>query len=204
MEGGDELVRGAIAGEPLALERLLLAHAGPLSARIVRRTPARFRHLLAPEDILQETFAYVFDAIGGFKPDGPDAFYRWLVTIADHRLTDGLRALRAAKRGGGRGVAPRGGRSSVADLVDLVAVSERTPSRSASGREAARSVLVGLSGLRDEYREALSLRYLKGLATPEIAVRMGKTESAVHKLCARGVQALRRALGESSDLLSRA
>src|SRR3954470_5863567 len=93
MGAEDDLLREAKAGEPLALKRLLLAHGGPLRTRIARGVPARVRSLLAPEDILQETFAEAFRTIGGFEPEGKDAFYRWLSTIADHRLLDAIRAL---------------------------------------------------------------------------------------------------------------
>src|SRR5688572_15553327 len=97
-----DLVNRAVAGEPLALNRLLLMHYGPLAARIEKRIPRRLRTLVTTEDVLQEVFAEAFRTMAGFRPAGPDAFYRWLVTIADHRLVDAVRAHRAAKRGGGR------------------------------------------------------------------------------------------------------
>src|SRR5690349_15544417 len=97
-----ELVTRAVAGEQMALNRLLLTHYGPLAARLDKRIPAQMRSLIAPEDILQEVFAEVFQTVAGFKPGSPDAFYKWLATIADHRLLDAVRAHRAAKRGGGR------------------------------------------------------------------------------------------------------
>jgi RNA polymerase sigma-70 factor (ECF subfamily) len=199
-----DLVGRAVAGEPLALDRLLLAHYGSLHARVDKRLPQRLRTTVAPEDVIQETFAEAFRTIGGFKADGPDAFYRWLVTIADHRLVDAVRAHRAAKRGGDRAPAVQAGHSSIAAMVDLVAMSERTPSVSAGGHEAAAAVQVALAGLRPEYREALTLRYMQGLPVAEVAARMGRTESAVHKVCSRALQALKESMGEASRYLSRA
>jgi RNA polymerase sigma-70 factor (ECF subfamily) len=200
----DDLLRGAKAGEPLALKRLLLAHGGPLRTRIARGVPARFRSLLAPEDILQETFAEAFRTIGGFEPQGKDAFYRWLSTIADHRLLDAIRSLKTVRRGGGHAPAVNTARSSIANLVDIVAVTTRTPSRAARGHENTAAVQVALAGLRPEHRDALTLRYLQGLPIAEVAVRMGKTESAVHKLCSRALQGLRKSMGEAANYLSRA
>ena len=206
MDDPSDLVNRAIKGEPLALDRLLLGAYGRLSARIEAKLPADVRAVVAPEDIIQETFADAFRGIGALKPEGEDAFYRWLTAIADNRVTDAVRAQRAAKRGGGRvrveGAAA--GRSSIAALVDLVAASHRTPSRSAGGHEAAAAVQVALAGLKEEFLEALLLRYLEALPVADVAARLGKTEPAVHKLCSRGLQAMRESLGEAERYLSRA
>ncbi|MBX3376251.1 MAG: sigma-70 family RNA polymerase sigma factor [Phycisphaeraceae bacterium] len=198
-----DLVERAIAGEPLALDRLLLDAYPKLLARVDQKLPGEVRGAVAPEDIIQEVFATAFRNIGAFRPEGQDAFYRWLTAIADNRVIDVVRAQNAAKRGGGRGVAGQE-RSSIAALIDVVAVNDRTPSRSAGGHEAAAAVQVALAGLKPEYREALALRYLEGLGVAETAARMGKTEPAVHKLCSRGLQALREAMGEAAKYLSRA
>jgi RNA polymerase sigma-70 factor (ECF subfamily) len=199
----DDLLRDAKAGEPLALKRLLLAHGGPLQTRIAKGIPARFRSVLAPEDILQETFAEAFRTIGNFEPQGKDAFYRWLSTIADHRLLDAIRSLKTARRGGGQAPAANTARSSIANLVNIVAVTLRTPSRSARGHETTAAVQVALAGLRDEHRDALTLRYLRGLPIAEVAARMGKTESAVHKICSRALQGLRTSMGDAANDPSR-
>src|SRR5215213_10076708 len=97
-----DLVQQAIAGEPKALDRLLLDHYPRLAARVDQKLPDELRSVVGTEDIIQETFADVFRDIGRFRPEGQDAFYRWLAAIADNRLTDAVRAARAAKRGGGR------------------------------------------------------------------------------------------------------
>ena len=94
-------------------------------------------------------------------------------------------------------------RSSIAALIDLVAVNEWTPSRSAGGHEAAAAVQVALAGLKPEYRAALSVRYLEGLTAAEAAGRLGTTEGAVHKLCSRALHTLRESLGEAAKYLSR-
>lgn len=197
-----DLVERAIAGEPLALDRLLLDAYPKLLARVDQKLPGELRSTIAPEDIIQDVFATAFRGIGGFRPEGPDAFYRWLTAIADNRVIDVVRAQHAAKRGGGKGMQGQE-RSSIAALIDLVAVNDRTPSRSAGGHEAAAAVQVALAGLKLEYREALALRYLEGLSVAEAAARLGKTEPAVHKLCSRGLQALRESMGEAGKYLSK-
>jgi RNA polymerase sigma-70 factor (ECF subfamily) len=202
-QDNNDLVARAVAGEPLALDRLLLDAYPKLLARIDQKFPAELRNTLAAEDILQDTFSYAFRGIASFRPQGVDAFYRWLAAIADNRLIDTIRAQQAAKRGGGRAPMDNFHRSSIAALVDIVAMNDRTPSRSAGGHEAAAAVQVALASLKDEYREALALRFLEGMSVAETAFRLGKTEPAVHKLCSRGLQALREAMGEAAKYLSR-
>jgi RNA polymerase sigma-70 factor (ECF subfamily) len=197
-----DLVEQAIAGQPLALDRLLIDSYGRLLARVEQKLPAELRGVIGPEDIIQDTFAMAFKGIGNFRPEGSDAFFRWLAAIAENRVIDAVRARNAVKRGGG-GPATGQQRSSLAALVDLVAVNAWTPSRSVGGREAAAAVQVALAGLKTEYRDALTARYLEGRSVAEAAARLGKSEQAMHKLCSRGLQALKEALGESARYLSR-
>lgn len=195
-----DLVERAIAGEPLALDRLLLENYPKLLARIEQKLTADLRYYTSAEDIIQDAFATAFRSIASFRPEGPDAFYRWLSTIADNRLIDVARAKNAAKRGAR---ATNVERSSVAALIELAATTSRTPSRSADGHEVAALVQVALASLKPEYREALSLRFLQGLSVAETAQRLDKTEAAVHKLCSRGLQALRESMGEAARYVSR-
>ncbi len=192
----------AVAGQPLALDRLLLEHHARLAARVEQKLPDDLRAVIAPEDIIQETFTDAFRHIAAFRPEGRDAFYRWLTAISDNRLTDAVRAARAAKRGGGRERVHGIDRSSIAALMDVIAIHERTPSRSAGMHEAGAAVHVALAGLKPEYRETLQLRFLDGLPVAEVARRLGKTEPAVHKLCSRGLQALRESIGQAERYLS--
>jgi RNA polymerase sigma-70 factor, ECF subfamily len=199
----EELVLKAVAGEPLAVERLLLEFYPRLAARVERRLPRLLRATHSADDIVQETFAEAFRTISDFCPRGEGSFFAWLSTTADNRIIDATRAQRAAKRGGGR--APiAGSPSSVAALVDVLRVSQGTPSRAARRNEVAGAVHVALAGLKEEYREAIGLRYLAALPVAEVAARMGKTESSVHKLCSRGLQELRESMGEAAKYLSRA
>ncbi len=200
-----QLLERAIAGEPLALERLILAHHKALVAVVTNKIPPTLAVTVAADDILQETYAEVYRGIGSFRPDSDNAFFRWLCTIADHRVLDAVRAHRAAKRGGGRApveASPTAEQSAMLALLDLVYVSERTPSRSAAGHEAAGAVRNAIGTLKPEYRDAIRLRYIEGLSVADTAARMERTERAVHKLCSRGLQRLREALGDGSRFFS--
>jgi len=202
----DDLTARAAAGDRLALQELLLAQYDRLAARIARKVPLSLQGVVAADDILQETFASAFRSIRSLKPKGAEAFYRWLATIAERRLQNAVKALHAAKRGGGRArgkLQAGGSASSVVDLLDRLAIHDHTPSRSAARHEAASVVRVALAGLKNDYRVALNLRYLEGLPVAEAAAKMKRTERAIHNLCYRGLKQLREALESQSHYLTR-
>lgn len=203
--GEQDLLNRAIAGEPLALERLLLDHHRPLRAAIEKRIPPTLAAVVSADDILQDCYSEAFRDIGKFRPEGPQALFRWLCTIADHRLLDAIRAHRSVKRGGGRAPidarVPDGG-SGVLALIEIVFAHEHTPSRSAAGHEAQSAMQSAIAALKPEYRDAIRLRYIEGRTVGETASLLNKTERSVHKLCSRGIQKLRESLGDASKYFS--
>jgi RNA polymerase sigma-70 factor (ECF subfamily) len=157
------------------------------------------------DDVLQEAYVGVFQCIRAFQQRGPGAFHAWLEKIAENRLFDMIKAQRAAKRGGDRDridapVNPATG--SVVEWLEMLAVHERTPSRSAAMREAVAAVQSAMAALKDDYREALRLRYIEGLPVAEAAARMNRSEGALCLLCHRGLQQMREAMSSSSHFFS--
>ncbi len=204
-ESEESLAVQAVSGDSLALERLLLTYHDRLAARIARKFPTFLKDSLDVEDILQKAYVGAFRDIRTFQPCGPEAFYRWLAAIADHRLQDTVKAHMRAKRPDHRRVdgaaaTPEG--SSIQDWVNLVADREPTPSKAPARREAVQALQVALAGLPPDYREALQLRYLEGHGVAEVAAQMGRTLGAVLMLCNRGLKKLREAMGRSSLYLS--
>jgi RNA polymerase sigma factor (sigma-70 family) len=195
---GTDLLQRAIAGDSVALERLLVRYQSRLLRRLHRKIPATLARVVAPEDVLQETLFSVFRAIGNFRPTGLFAFERWIVTIADNCLLDAIRGAGAAKRGGGWGrVTGTFDQSHALGLLDMVAADTRTPSRATADREMVRTVLGAIGRLRPEYQEPVRLKFVDGLHTAEVAHRLGKSEWSVHKLCARGLRDLEAVLAEN-------
>lgn len=200
-----ELVSRAVAGDSAATQELLLIHYDRLAQRLSGAMPSDLQGTLAVEDVLQEAFAEAVQRISSFESRGEGAFFGWVATIAEHRLIDLVRAARALKRGGGRVAmeGQRGDRSTVGDLLTLLAADDHTPSRSVAGHEAVSAVQAGLRGLPDDYREVLQHRFFDGLSVAETAERMQRTEPAIHMLCHRAVARLRETLGGASRFLSR-
>jgi RNA polymerase sigma-70 factor (ECF subfamily) len=215
------LIHAAVAGDRSALERALLSVHDRLAAEVRLGVPPDVQGMLGVEDVLQEAYVDAFRGIRSFRPSADDpagSFYGWLATIAEHRLLDLLKARRAAKRGGGRvqvdgvpnalgagggaAAAAGGADASVLRLLDVVAVDEHTPSRSAAGREATSAIHVALAGLKSEYRDALRMRYIEGLSVAEVAAKLGLSEGAVQMLCHRALNEMRAAMGRASGFLS--
>jgi RNA polymerase sigma-70 factor (ECF subfamily) len=122
------------------------------------------------EDVTQQVFAKLIDSLGHYEDRGAP-FLSWLVRLARNAAIDQLRSRRAVP---------------VAEPVQLHAHVDEGASR--ERRETLRSAL---ETLPDDQREIIVLRHIGGLAPAEIAVRLGRSESAVNGLHHRGRRALR-------------
>jgi len=200
----DELVELAASGDRVAMGRLLILTDEPLRKRISRRITADLQGALSAEDVLQETYVEAYKHIGQFEPHGHRAFCRWLTTIADRKLVDLVRALRAAKR------PPRHREQRIPDdrsvsfltLGQLADKHGETPSKVMAGREAVQAVQVALAALPEACRKAIWMRHIEGKPVKEIAAALGRTERAVHQLCYRGLALLREEMGSRSRFLT--
>lgn len=146
----------------------------------------------------QDAYIAAIRGRSSFRPEGPDAFRRWLSVIALRKLRDAIRAQRAAKRGGAvqAGAAAATGESSVVALLDLVAIHERTPSRSAARRELVSAVQKAVAELKPEHRDVIRYRYMQGLSVAETAAQMDRSPGAIMKLAERALAALADGMGD--------
>jgi RNA polymerase sigma-70 factor (ECF subfamily) len=201
----NELLDQAVAGDRLAIQRLLLRHHDRLVGVIAARLPEGLRGALSAEDVCQDAYVTAIRSIGTFRERTDEAFFAWLRTIAENTLIDMGRAMRALKRGGdGRAVeATDPQASSMIALLDLIAVDHHTPSQSAARRELVSAVRSAVDRLPDDYRDAVRLRYVQGLSALETAQNMGRGEGAVRMLCSRALRRLAEEIGDPSQFLSR-
>src|SRR6476620_6771519 len=73
-----------------------------------RHLPAEIQAWVDPNDVLQDTYFEAFRRLAHFQAADENAAYRWLVTIARHRIAELLRTRRTARRGGNMGHAAQG------------------------------------------------------------------------------------------------
>jgi RNA polymerase sigma-70 factor, ECF subfamily len=103
----------------------------------------------------------------------------WLIGIARHKLVDHWR----------REARERRRLRAVEDLTDPF----DDPWDAELDREAAHAALAELSPVN---RAALTLRYLDGLAVPEVAEHLGRTVAATEQVLSRAKRAFRASYGE--------
>ena len=208
MESEDrKLVLLAVAGDPVALDQLLYRNYDRTVQHVAFRLPVEERNALVAEDVTQEALFVAAREIQTFKPlpDGDGGFFRWLSKIAEHRMMDVLKIRRAKKRGGDRAQvrAEPDADGELVEFLSMLAVTTRTPSRSAARFEALQALHNALQSIEDDYRTAVRMRYIDALPMSEVAQKMGRSEGAVAMLCQRGLLRLRECLGDAANFLTR-
>jgi RNA polymerase sigma-70 factor, ECF subfamily len=194
-----EAIEEAVSGDMKSLARVLRAVTPRLQQYVQRHFPPELGGSVEPADVLQDVCFEACRLISGFRPRGEDSFYRWLVTIARHRLVDLLRVHRTRVKLGRAWTDTTG--DPVANLLEELAVYKRTPSRSAASHELMRTIEEAIGRLSTEHRQAVTLRHIEGLTVSETARQMGRSEEAVYWLTCRALQALRADLQSASDHL---
>jgi RNA polymerase sigma-70 factor (ECF subfamily) len=179
------------AGDVPLLAEVLEARRPALLAFIERRLGPTLRGKIEPQDVAQEV---AVRALRESPAAGTDPF-AWLCRLAEQCIIDGHRHFAAGKRDAGRELSanvPTG--EDGQDLAALLTASMTTPSVAAVRGERQQQLDSAVASLPEEQREALRLRYGEGLATRDIAERMGKTDVAVRVLLSRTLQRLRELL----------
>ena len=172
-EGGTLLAKAiacAKAGDVSALHFLYVRYADDVQGYV--RSIVRDRH--EAEDITQDVFARLITAIAHYEQrEAP--FAAWLLRVARNAALDHLRRRRP---------------------LPVAEVRTSDEGHEQLGYERSEALRAALEGLPEDQREVLVLRHLAGLSPPEIALRLGKSEAAVHGLHHRGRAGLRAALSE--------
>lgn len=132
----------------------------------------RVRNLTVAEDLTAETFLAAAEAVAAERV--PSLTVAWLITVARNKLVDHWR--RQAREERSLRLAHE---EDSVDDEDVVARFERARAR------------VVLAELGAHHRAALTLRYLDGLAVPEVAELLGRTVHATEALLVRARNAFR-------------
>ena len=189
IENERDLIERARRGDEKAIEALISVHADRLLASVRAELGQKLRQRLESQDIVQQTYLDVLKNIDQFVETGSDSFFRWLRTIALHRIQDTDRqAFKAIKRRGEVRIADIARRDeSVADLLGQLPASITGPFAAIRRDEQLKRLRDALEALDEDHREVLRLRYLNQFSVKETAEEMNRTESAVRSLCVRAV-----------------
>jgi RNA polymerase sigma-70 factor (ECF subfamily) len=121
------------------------------------------------EDVTQQVFAKLIAVLARYEDRGTP-FLSWLLRLARNAAIDHMRARRA---------------------VPVAEPLEQVGEANGADRDRLETLRSALGTLPEDQREIIVLRHLAGFAPAEIAVRLRRTESAVHGLHHRGRRALR-------------
>lgn len=176
--GTDALVGAAIAGDRVAVERLL-ATVRPLVVRYCRARVGRFeRSFSSADDIAQEVCLAVLRALPGYRDQGRP-FLAFVYGIAAHKVAD---AHRMAQRN----------RSDPYDEVPDSADLGGGPEQQALAGELSAQMNRLLGELPEKQRDILVLRVVVGLSAEETAEAVDSTPGAVRVAQHRALSRLRK------------
>src|SRR5262245_1523619 len=202
--GPIELLSRARAGEAEALGELCALYRNYL--RMVVRTGLgpRLRERVELSDVVQEALVEVVRQFPQFTGQNEAALVGWLRRLVGQKLADLGRYHSRAKRsaggsdvpldapadpgGGGDGDHPPGG----GRLLDVLALSQTSPSEAASRRELIVLLADALNDLPDPEAEVLWLYHADGLSFEMIGDRLGVSRKSIRGIWARGLKNLKR------------
>jgi RNA polymerase sigma factor (sigma-70 family) len=149
---------------------------------------ARLRAHVELDDLVQECLLRALSSRTR-PPDDAAELGRWLASLARHTAIDAARALRTRRRSAQVVRLERADWSCVGLRESRVA--DRAPgvaTRLGRDEDQAR-VLAAFERLAPEHRRVIGLRQFEGLSAAEAAARLQRSESAVHSLYRRALQA---------------
>jgi RNA polymerase sigma-70 factor (subfamily 1) len=197
----DALIHRVRSGDAQALAEFLTLRQPQLMAFIDRRLGMSLRRKIEPDDLYQEVSADALRSLGDIDLGDRDPF-NWLCQVAERRIIDAHRrffgsqkrdagkelSLNAAGGGGGTDTSRPG-------LINLLVASMTSASQAFSRDQKQMRMLTALEQLPEEHREALRLRYLEGMASKQIADKLGKSDGAIRVMLTRSLAKLQQILG---------
>ncbi|WP_309895186.1 sigma-70 family RNA polymerase sigma factor [Archangium sp.] len=183
-------------GERGAWEELLRHSQADLDKWAARRIKDASPGGIRPSDVSQEAALGAFQRFASFRGTSEGEWRVWLEQVLQSRFVDLLRKAGTQKRDDG-GALPLD-----APEAQGVPAPQRSPSQVSFDLEEWRRLLTYFYELPDAQRDALSLHFLHGSTSVEIARRLGISKDAVESLWGRGLRALRARMEGTADVES--
>ena len=199
--GPMELIAQARAGQAEALGELCSLYRNYM--RMVVRTGLgpKLRERVELSDVVQEALVEVVRQFPQFTGQNEAALVGWLRRLVGQKLADLGRYHSRAKRSGGSpdvpleaslnaGVAESGGGGG--KLLDMLSLSQTSPSEAASRRELTVLLADAVAGLAEGEAEVLWLYHAENLSFESIGDRLGVSRKSIRGVYARGLRNLKR------------
>lgn len=183
-----QVVEFAKAGREAAYRELVRRYERPVFSLVYRMV----RNREQAEDLSQETFVKVLNAIESYKPEFK--FSSWVFKIANNAAIDHLRRRELSTlslEGSPHAATPEAMEATALQIGDR----GETPLDIVVAKELGGDIEKAIAGLRPEYRACILLRHVDGRAYEEIAeildLPLGTVKTYIH----RARNELRRTLG---------
>ncbi len=179
-ESDDILIQRSQRGDHAAFETLMRRTSRLVYSRVYLDTGDGHQ----AEDLTQEVFLTAWKSIR--QLDRPQRFRSWLLAIARNAAVDAGRRMSRKKRSGPT--------TSSEDVLLRIPSAAPPPDVTLENRECRDQVLAMLRTLPEEYRLAVSLRYIGGLDHEAIQQQLGISNGSLRGLLGRGLAMLRQEL----------
>lgn len=204
-EGPIELLSKAKAGELEALGELCALYRNYL--RMVVRTGLgpRLRERVEMSDVVQEVLVEVVRQFPQFTGQNEAALVGWLRRLVGQKLADLGRYHSRAKRAGAATALPLDGAASElaggpgsgeegGRIIDMLALSQTSPSQAASRREQIVLLADALAALPEAEADVVWLYAAESLSFEAIGERFGVSRKSIRAIMGRGLKRLRRSM----------
>jgi RNA polymerase sigma-70 factor, ECF subfamily len=155
----------------------------------------QLRGQLDPSDIVQQTLLKAHERFDQFRGQTDEELRAWLRAILARSLIDAVRKYGRQKGDRAQSLEAVLEQSS-AKLEVFLASEESSPSQAAVRAERLVDLAKVLARLPEDQQTAVELRYLNGMAVPDVAEQMGRSVVSVTGLLYRGMKALRGMMDE--------
>src|SRR5262249_27411706 len=196
-DGPLDLLSKARAGETEALGELCALYRNYLRMIVRTGLGPKLRERVELSDVVQEALVEVVRQFPQFTGQNEAALVGWLRRLVGQKLADLGRYHSRAKRSAGGACPPLDApwvQGSPADsnpgggrLLDMLALSQTSPSEAASRRELIVLLADALAGLPGTEAEVLWLYYADGLSFEAIGERVDLSRQSIRRGCAPGL-----------------
>jgi RNA polymerase sigma-70 factor (ECF subfamily) len=187
-----DVVLRAREGQEAAYRELIRRYERPVFSLIYRMV----RDRETAEDLAQETFIKVLNAIASYRPEFK--FSSWVFKIANNTAIDHLRRRELdtlSLQGSPHASTPDAIEATTLQVSD----GSETPLDEVEARELGAEIEVAINQLRPEYRSCILLRHVEGRPYEEIAEMLDLPLGTVKTYIHRARHELREALGHLRD-----
>jgi RNA polymerase sigma-70 factor, ECF subfamily len=197
-----ELLAGARAGDPTAIDQLLDRHRDSLRRMVGMRLDKQVTRRVDVSDVVQDVLVEANRRLQDYLENPAMAFHLWIRQIAKDRIIDAHRRHRvSAKRSvdreqplAAKGVIDQ----STMDLAGQLCDPQLTPAAAATQQELAVHVQSAIERLDDRNREIILMRHYEQLSNQDIAQVLGLTEPAASMRYLRALKRLRALLDDDT------